>query len=619
MNIRALLVALFFAVALQPTGCDCSQPAAEGEGEGGGAEGEGAGEGEGEGAGEGEGEGGAGCTVDTDCNAGQVCDVTTHTCTALACGTNADCGGGQVCDPVGHTCVAAACTTAADCGAGRVCDPATSTCVGVPCASDADCSAGQLCFADGTCGNSPLQDPYQAFCVGTGTVVGDGGVGAGNLCLGNVAQQTFQFGFCACSDVTADGSQVHVDSFDSRNGSYASQTPGPDGNFGVDGQCILNVQMSVSGTMVIGTGDVAFPNGGNNAVGGDLYAFGNASASGVTIGHDAFVAGTIRGFDVGNNLFMTDPSAGNITQTSVGAQTLQLDIPQVAPCPCQPDQKLDIAGIVAFGATHNDNAVLDDPATTADESLSPDVWASGQTGPAVLDLPCGRFHLNGVEQSQGLTVHATDRTVLFIDGNFIANSLQVQLDPGAEVDIFVTGNMSFSSSSNLGNVDTPSAVRTYVNGQLTLGAQATFGGLIYAPNADVVFNASAEIFGALFVNTAQFSGNTNIHFDSAVRAAGDQCPVPGEGEGEGEGGAGEGEGEGGAGEGEGEGGAGEGEGEGAGPGGCSQCDVANVCGAQACIVAPGATTGTCGACRTSIDCCFPQICASNGTCIFLGG
>jgi hypothetical protein len=62
------------------------------------------------------------------------------------------------------------------------------------------------------CGSSPLKDPYLAFCSGSGTIVAIGG--GGDLCLGDIARQTFQFGFCACSKRSGTGSQVTTDAFD---------------------------------------------------------------------------------------------------------------------------------------------------------------------------------------------------------------------------------------------------------------------------------------------------------------------------------------------------------------------------------------------------------------------
>jgi hypothetical protein len=423
----------------------------------------------------------------------------------------------------------------------------------------------------------PLEDPYQVFCSGSGTVVGvDTGADA---CLGDIAQQIFGFGFCACDALSADGSQLLVDSFDSARGGYGvvdamGTNIGADGHVGVNGAANIDVQLEVHGSVLIGGGGLSLPNGGNNAIAGDLYVFGDAFAGGTTpVGDDAFINGDFAGFEVGGDLQVA-PAA--VVTSSVAGTITEVSIPPVAPCACGANELLDIAGIVAFGRTNNDNTVLDDPATPANDSLDASAYADpAVSGPSTLTLPCGRFYVAGINQAQSITIHATGRTVLFVDGPFIANGLTIQLDAGAEVDIFVTGDMSFDASSNLGNITTPSGVRSYVNGQLSLGAQATFGGLIYAPHADVVFNAAADIYGALFVNSAEFSGNTEIHFDSAVRRAGDACEDE----------------------------VGEGEGEPA----CLTCDSDNSCGRNACV------DGTCVACVTDLDCCLPLSC-EEGVC-----
>ncbi|MBI1948443.1 MAG: VWA domain-containing protein [Deltaproteobacteria bacterium] len=54
------------------------------------------------------------------------------------------------------------------------------------------------------------------------------------------------------------------------------------------------------------------------------------------------------------------------------------------------------------------------------------------------------------------------------------------------------------------------------------------------------------------------------------------------------------------------------------PGGCSDRCV-NTCGNQACLIDPGQSTGTCGACRTDADCCPGSLCLDDGVCLPIGG
>jgi hypothetical protein len=98
----------------------------------------------------------------------------------------------------------------------------------------------------------------------------------------------------------------------------------------------------------------------------------------------------------------------------------------------------------------------------------------------------------------------------------------------------------------------------------------------------------------VFSGSLQTGGNAAIHFDSAIRLAGEDCdppPPPGEGEGEGEGSPpGEGEGE----------GPPPGEGEGEGEGDPGQCST--------------------NQCLSDLDCCVPLLCnPSTNRCFGIGG
>lgn len=74
--------------------------------------------------------------------------------------------------------------------------------------------------------------------------------------------------------------------------------------------------------------------------------------------------------------------------------------------------------------------------------------------------------------------------VLYVDGDMSATSgLNINLDPGAELNLFVAGSLTTQGAANFGSEATPSKVRTYVGGNrhVGLGSATTFGGNLYAP------------------------------------------------------------------------------------------------------------------------------------------
>jgi hypothetical protein len=208
-----------------------------------------------------------------------------------------------------------------------------------------------------------------------------------------------------------------------------------------------------------------------------------------------------------------------------------MTIPEQLPCPCAPDQLLRVDELVAWAKDHNDNQ------EAVSGGLDSGQWTNG--GPSDNSLPCGRYYVEGINQESGnFSLNAEGRLVLFVDGDFRTGSLNITTSPGAEIDLFISGDLIIEASADFGSPENPSSVRTYVWGQVTLQASAGFAGNIYAPNADIDFGASANIYGSVFAKNVIFSGNSSVHYDSNIRTVGDECPGddPGEGGGGGSGG-----------------------------------------------------------------------------------
>lgn len=377
----------------------------------------------------------------------------------------------------------------------------------------------------GATDGSPLTDPLPAFCRGAGTVVS---VGESDQCAGNIAQQTFRYALCACQSIGAN-SNLAVDAFDSTLGTYGGANIRDDGHVGV------NQTGLVIGGRLLDRGSV-FSGGGSYSVGAQSNVTGLVYSSSAaiqpngssSIGRNAYITRDVIGrFNIGGDLHI---SAGRSVdpRTMVGGMTLREPIPHATPCACDQNQILNIQGLTRFGATHNDNATLMGFSATA--------WANGG-GPSPMTLPCGRYYVTGIRATNSFTIQATGRVVLFVDGDLTATSgLNINLGPGAELDLFVAGSLSTQGAASFGSEAAPSKVRTYVGGTGTidLGSATTFGGNLYAPNAHIEFGASANLYGAVFAYSVYFPAATEIHFDSAIRGAGSTCSTDG---GNGDGGA----------------------------------------------------------------------------------
>lgn len=442
--------------------------------------------------------------------------------------------------------------------------------------------------------------------MGTGSVIG-GGAGSTSACAGQLAEDTFTFALCACEQINV-GSQLTVDAFDSAAGPYNAALPDgginrrKDGHTGLNGgPLLLSGKLTAAGNLYVSGGGVRM--GPASVVEGTLYANGpltRQSNTDGTVGRNAFVNGDIStGYTINGDLTIAPGSANN--GTVLGATTAAA-IPQQDPCPCQPQEIIDVAAFAQWAQTHNDNSEFFDGG-----ALDPDAYANG-TGPGTLNMPCGRYYLSSIQHGGTLTLVPQGRVVLFVNGNMSVGGINIMVTNNTELDLFVAGDLSVTSAATFGNPDAPSQVRTYVAGDVTLSASAVFAGNVYAPNASVGFNAAATVYGALFVRTVSFSGNSNVHFDSAIRQAGQACNPPADG----------------------------GVAQDAGPASDGAVPDAatpapdagtpdagpQLCGTRCNNTCTGGLacfpSGMCGSCSSDLDCCAPETCLQN-TCGLIGG
>lgn len=367
------------------------------------------------------------------------------------------------------------------------------------------------CVARDTVATAGAGPDIDTYCQGTGPPVL-----VDDACTGNLAEAVFRHAVCACGSLGL-GAGITTDAFDSRLGPW---TPG-----GAGGDVAVNQGLDFNGAMTVGgaltvAGSAGLQAGtlldvaGDLAIGGDL----GRSSSAITVGGAARVAGDIdvASLDVGGALTTTSGAAvtGNV---SAGSRvTGAVAIPP--PCRCDPAGLLDIAAIVDDHAIANHDAAV---GITADELV-------GVQGDTTLELPCGRFYLSRIQASGGgtVTLRATGRTALFIAGDItLDGNLTVEVAPGAELDLFITGFLNLPGTATLGDPARPRALRVYLAsaGSIALSGGSTLAGNLYAPAADLATSAQVDVFGAVLVNRWVFSAPVGVHYDEAIEVAGDTC------------------------------------------------------------------------------------------------
>jgi hypothetical protein len=471
-----------------------------------------------------------------------------------------NCGGCGIKCPSGQVCSGGACTGSCLPGSGLA--ACNGACVDKS-SDNANCgSCGHACPATqgcvgGSCVTATIFPP-PASCAGGGPPVT---VGTGNgmtKCAGLIAQTTFTWSVCSCKDVNFSDSAL-IDGWDSTTGTYKSGQLG--GGVGADNSITTQSGADIWGDSTAASMSTSYDISGLT-VHHDLASGGNITGDGLSVTRNATVAGNIGGdATIGGTLYQP---AGKSHPS--GVTLVQKDVTVAPPCDCS--KPIDVAGMVAWAKTNNQDAAI---------GLDPGLLTNGGGG-ARVDLPCGVYYMTGFSNTGSIVAHGN--VALFIDGDVgSSGDLTLTVADGASAfDIFVSGTIVAQSNFTLGSPNYPALTRLYIGGTQTLDMQAglVVGAEIWAGNATVLWEGSADVFGAIFAGNFQVLDKLNLHHDEAVDKAGGDCtPPPSTGTG------------------------------GSGGGTCGTCKD---CGNQACV------NGACGACTTDADCCAPLGC-SNGQCI----
>lgn len=424
---------------------------------------------------------------------------------------------------------------------------------------------------------------YEAFCAGEGSVgYVDGPMGT--VCGGDLAQTTFRFAMCSCSDFVTSGAFT-VDAFDSRDGLYMPGGPSQGGSVGINGRYNTSSATQVGGSLWVGDAIVSSQ---DVSVGLDLNCLGNVNCAELEVAHDARIGGNaqVQRAVVGRDL--TQPA----DKTFNAQNGLQVDGTQMSapvsfeePCDCREELLVDVNAFIAAAKGFSDNDIV---------GVAADAFVN-LTAPTEQRFACGRYSLDGITGGGGLKLVLEGRTAIYIDGDISISGLEIVLEPGATLDLFVSGQVNIAGGFTLGDLTRPAATRLYVGGtqNVNISGGATVAANIYAPRAQVVVAGGTEIFGAVFAQRVNTAGDVTIHHDVAILAASEECgmspnPMPGEDMG------------------------------GMTPADMGQppaqtCDTCRACGNQAC-----GADGECGPCQSHGDCCAPLLCLE-GTCVYYDG
>ena len=368
---------------------------------------------------------------------------------------------------------------------------------------------------------------------GLWTITADGR--AASECATRVAARTFGHALCTCETLSGEGA-LSTSSY----GASAMQTVSTGAAVGVNGTAArgaLLPAMQIGGSLTLaGSAEVtlaAIP----QVVAGDLRSSAPLAASAgmaaLRVERDAWLPAAspvdATRLSIGRDLYLApaseaDGQSARWSAAMVSGRIARADLRMPPPCPCAPSQRLDVAAMVAWAESHNDNAGL---GFAADELY----WVAQ---PTTRTLPCGRYHFDTINGTGALTLRIDAPVAIFVGD--LLGFITIELGPRGSLDLFVAGWFQ-PRGGVLGSRDRPSATRVYVHDQPQPGPILLIGELVSnlaAPTAGAQTRGVLRR-GSMLVRELIVSDTLTVQYDPAVAdpgvcggGAGDACSGCGE-------------------------------------------------------------------------------------------
>jgi len=337
----------------------------------------------------------------------------------------------------------------------------------------------------------------------------------GAPCAGALAATGHRFALCSCQAMNATA-RVRTDAYDSSNPSLTDEVAAA---IGIGGDLVASAEVRAGGALwVAGANGISATNSIRTStslrVGGPMVM----RSDHADIGGDAFVNGNVTGDVRVSGALHVSPGVtvdGMVEATMVDSTQ---PVTVASPCDCSAGF-VDIAGAIATAAAQNADAAI---------GLAPGALASVTT-PTQISLPCGSFSLSTINATAALTLIVRGRTLLAVDGDVtVRGGLAVQLDPSAELDLLVGGQLIASGGGAFGASSAAARFRVWIAGTNTIvfDDAPTVNAIIHAPAAWVNAASGLPLSGSLLARDVSIGADSTLHFDRAVLEGGAACNAP---------------------------------------------------------------------------------------------
>ncbi len=129
----------------------------------------------------------------------------------------------------------------------------------------------------------------------------------------------------------------------------------------------------------------------------------------------------------------------------------------------------------------------------------------------------------GYNYSSGNLEIKSNKSVSLKSGTYYFNSISLKnvaklnLEPGANVRIYIIGALLIENNSTFNSTGVPSQLSIFTKGTVVdIKNNVTLKGTVYAPNCNFVHENNAEIFGAFIAKSINIKNSGCIHFDRSL-------------------------------------------------------------------------------------------------------
>ena len=131
---------------------------------------------------------------------------------------------------------------------------------------------------------------------------------------------------------------------------------------------------------------------------------------------------------------------------------------------------------------------------------------------------------SSIDLGNSETVIIDGDVTLYITGDItLGNSAELQIEPGASLTLYLGGDFEGKNSSSVNNeTEDPGSLQIYGLDsceELRFKNSSDLYGTIYAPNADVIMNNSANVYGAVVAETFDMRNSGVFMYDASLRDA----------------------------------------------------------------------------------------------------